>query len=74
VTRRMSGSGCRSLFGGYVGWEMGQAVDGSDLYTVEVAPASHLPVMKSIIPVMFAAKEGGLFYGWRASYCIISPN
>jgi len=29
-----------------------------------VGPASHWPDMKSIIPVVFAAKEIGLFYGW----------
>jgi len=41
VARQGSGSGCRLLFSGYVAWEMGQAVDRSDSYVAEVAPASH---------------------------------
>ncbi|RPA88925.1 hypothetical protein L873DRAFT_1832135 [Choiromyces venosus 120613-1] len=36
-----SRSGCRSLFCGYVAWEMGQAVDGSNSYSAEVAPAPY---------------------------------
>jgi diphosphomevalonate decarboxylase len=36
---------------------MGQAVDGSDSYAVEVAPASHWPEMKAAILVVSAAKK-----------------
>ena len=56
VARQGSGSGCRWLFGGYVAWEMGQAVDGSDSYAAEVAPASHWPDMKSVNLATPAAK------------------
>ncbi|PUU76158.1 hypothetical protein B9Z19DRAFT_1130105 [Tuber borchii] len=57
VARQGSGSGCRGLFGGYVPWEMGQAVDGSDSYPAKVAPASHWPDMKSVNPAAPAAKK-----------------
>jgi diphosphomevalonate decarboxylase len=49
---------CRSLFGGYVGWEQGSASDGSDSMAFEVAPASHWPNMRAVILVVSAAKKG----------------
>ncbi|OCL01987.1 diphosphomevalonate decarboxylase [Glonium stellatum] len=58
IARQGSGSACRSLFGGYVGWEMGSAVDGSDSVAYEVAPASHWPNMRALILVVSAAKKG----------------
>ncbi|KAG9125112.1 diphosphomevalonate decarboxylase, partial [Ceratobasidium sp. 392] len=35
IARQGSGSACRSLFGGYVAWEMGSQPDGSDSFAVE---------------------------------------
>lgn len=58
IARQGSGSACRSLFGGYVGWEQGSATDGSDSVAFQVAPASHWPTMRAVILVVSAAKKG----------------
>jgi diphosphomevalonate decarboxylase len=58
IARQGSGSACRSLFGGYVGWEQGSAADGSDSMAFEVAPAEHWPTMRAVILVVSAAKKG----------------
>ncbi|KAF2441466.1 diphosphomevalonate decarboxylase [Karstenula rhodostoma CBS 690.94] len=58
IARQGSGSACRSLFGGYVGWEQGSASDGSDSVAFQVAPASHWPTMRAVILVVSAAKKG----------------
>lgn len=58
IARQGSGSACRSLFGGYVAWQMGSEVDGSDSLAVEVAPASHWPTMRALILVVSAEKKG----------------
>jgi diphosphomevalonate decarboxylase len=58
IARQGSGSACRSLFGGYVGWEQGSAQDGSDSVAFQVAPATHWPDMRALILVVSAAKKG----------------
>jgi diphosphomevalonate decarboxylase len=58
IARQGSGSACRSLFGGYVAWQMGHKDDGSDSVAVEVAPASHWPEMRALILVVSAEKKG----------------
>ncbi|KAH8821212.1 GHMP kinase [Xylogone sp. PMI_703] len=58
IARQGSGSACRSLFGGYVAWEMGSKADGSDSVAVEVAPQSHWPEMRALILVVSAEKKG----------------
>ncbi|KAI0684938.1 Diphosphomevalonate decarboxylase [Cytidiella melzeri] len=58
ISRQGSGSACRSLFGGYVAWEMGSKADGSDSLAVEVAPQSHWPDMHALICVVSDDKKG----------------
>ncbi|KAG8804990.1 diphosphomevalonate decarboxylase [Serendipita sp. 401] len=58
ISRQGSGSACRSLFGGFVAWEMGTRSDGTDSYAIQVAPRDHWPEMHAIICVVSDAKKG----------------
>ena len=58
IARQGSGSACRSLFGGFVAWQMGSDPSGSDSLAVEVAPQSHWPQMHALICVVNDAKKG----------------
>lgn len=58
IARQGSGSACRSLFGGFVAWEMGSAPDGSDSLAVEVAPREHWPDIHALICVVSDDKKG----------------
>lgn len=57
IARQGSGSACRSLFGGYVAWEMGEHEDGSDSKAVEIAPLDHWPTIKAAILVVSDDKK-----------------
>ncbi|KAI8384337.1 diphosphomevalonate decarboxylase [Radiomyces spectabilis] len=58
IARQGSGSACRSLFGGFVAWEMGDKDDGSDSRAVQIAPETHWPELEALICVVSDAKKG----------------
>ncbi|KAI1795554.1 mevalonate pyrophosphate decarboxylase [Ganoderma leucocontextum] len=58
IARQGSGSACRSLFGGFVAWQMGELPDGSDSLAVEVAPREHWPDIHALICVVNDEKKG----------------
>ncbi|XP_003460964.1 diphosphomevalonate decarboxylase [Cavia porcellus] len=57
VARRGSGSACRSLYGGFVEWQMGQRADGKDSVAQQVAPESHWPQLRVLILVVSAEQK-----------------
>ncbi|KFH42794.1 Diphosphomevalonate decarboxylase-like protein [Hapsidospora chrysogenum ATCC 11550] len=57
IARQGSGSACRSLFGGYVAWRMGDKADGTDSKADLISEASHWPNMRALILVVNAAKK-----------------
>ena len=58
IARQGSGSACRSLFGGFVAWQMGSDPSGSDSLAVQVAPQEHWPQMHALICVVSDDKKG----------------
>lgn len=58
IARQGSGSACRSLFGGFVAWEMGSLPTGEDSYAVQVAPREHWPEIHALICVVSDDKKG----------------
>ncbi|CAG5116992.1 unnamed protein product [Candidula unifasciata] len=57
IARQGSGSACRSIYGGFVKWKMGEREDGTDSYAVQVAPESHWPEMRALILVVSDQKK-----------------
>ncbi|GAQ91371.1 diphosphomevalonate decarboxylase [Klebsormidium nitens] len=52
IARLGSGSACRSLYGGFVRWNMGQASDGHDSIAEQVAGEEHWPDLRVLVAVV----------------------
>lgn len=52
LARRGSGSASRSFDGGFVEWQMGSEVDGSDSHAVQLAGPTHWPNLAIVVTVL----------------------
>ncbi|WOL01806.1 diphosphomevalonate decarboxylase MVD2 [Canna indica] len=57
IARQGSGSACRSLYGGFVKWTMGNDASGSDSIAVQLAPESHWSDLVIIIAVVSSKQK-----------------
>ncbi len=52
LSRQGSGSASRSIFGGFVEWPMGKALDGRDSFGVQIAKELHWPEFRMIVCIV----------------------
>ncbi|KAL1007321.1 hypothetical protein UPYG_G00084960 [Umbra pygmaea] len=57
VARQGSGSACRSMYGGFVQWNMGKREDGKDSVAQQVAAESHWPELRVLVLVVSAERK-----------------
>ncbi|KAM6980178.1 diphosphomevalonate decarboxylase [Aplochiton taeniatus] len=57
VARQGSGSACRSIYGGFVQWSMGERKDGEDSLAQQVEPETHWPELRVLVLVVSAERK-----------------
>ena len=57
IARRISGSACRSMYGGLVKWQRGELDDGSDSYAFQIADKDHWPELMDIVAIVDPGKK-----------------
>ncbi|TSZ97523.1 Diphosphomevalonate decarboxylase [Bagarius yarrelli] len=57
VARQGSGSACRSMYGGFVQWKLGESQDGKDSVAEQVAPETHWPELRVLVLVVSAERK-----------------
>jgi diphosphomevalonate decarboxylase len=67
LARRARSTACRSLWGGFVEWRVGERPDGTDSHGVPVAPADHWDVVMVVAIVSGKKKAVGSTSGMEAS-------
>ncbi|RDW16019.1 diphosphomevalonate decarboxylase [Oceanobacillus arenosus] len=57
LTRQGSGSACRSIYGGFAEWEMGEKEDGTDSYAVPIAPREYWDIRVAAVVLSSTMKK-----------------
>src|SRR5699024_5176388 len=64
-TRQGSGSACRSIYGGFVEWQMGERADGQDSFAVQVPPQDHWDIRVAAVVLTAEEKDVSSRVGMR---------